>query len=119
MIGTVNNESPNNVSEAQIHPVYRKKTITSVNNNKTIFDIVSQITVLVCLVGLGIVVGIADSVEPSNFNLEEYHWLPFSLLLYGPVIGWISVFTIMFTRNAAMREGIWRTIKHTFKRNQE
>ena len=45
-------------------------------------DIVTQITILVALVGIGIAVLIADGVEPNKLNLEEYHWSMYCRILY-------------------------------------
>ena len=116
-LGTVNNESTNHISDVQIPSVNRKKAIISGNQNKIVFGIVPQIFVFLSFVGIGILIRIADSVEPTNFNLEEYHWISDSLIIYAPSTGCIALLAVIFTGNS-IREFIWRKIKFTFGRNQ-
>ena len=89
----------------------------SMTKNKTIFDLLTQITSIFAFAIIGITIIISEGVEPKKFNLPEYKYIPFTMQLYGPVIGYIAVHIILFTRNGAMRDRIWRKITSICRKN--
>ena len=95
----------------------RRSDADSMNKNKTIFDLLTQITSIFAFAIIGTTVIISEGVEPKNLNLPEYKYIPFTMQLYGPVIGYIAVHIILFTRNEAMRDRIWRKITSICKSN--
>ena len=119
-LGTLeNNECSNNASSDAQRPSNRtKKTIKSLNNSKTILDMVTQTTFLLCLFAIGVMVRISDEVEPKHYNLDKHKYIPISVQIYLPFFGFVAIHTVLFTRNQAMRQNIWSKLKINFRTNQ-
>ena len=125
---TASNEKPHQLGimgvEAQNEGIHSPNTShkhhsdpDSMNKNRTIFDLLTQIASLFGFAIIGVTVIISEGVEPKNLNLPEYKYIPFTMQLYGPVIGYIAVHIILFTRNGAMRGLIWRKITSKCRSN--
>ena len=117
-LGKIEDENTISVSESQRTSQKTKKAISSVNKNKTILDMITQITFLLGIVIIGIAIKISDEVEPKNYNLKRYKYIPLTIQIIGPFIGYIALHTILFRRNTLMRQTIWRRIKSPFGRKQ-
>lgn len=117
-LGTIENDNTISVTNSQRPSQNTKKGFTSSNKNKTILDMITQITFLLCLVIIGITVRISDEVEPKNYNLKKYKYIPLTIHFFGPVFGYIAFYAILFRRNTLMRQTIWRRIKSQVGRKQ-
>ena len=117
-LGTIENDNAMNFSDSQKPPEKTKKANKSFNTNKTILDMITQITFLLCIVFIGITIRISEDIEPKNYNLKRYKYIPLTSQIIGPVIGYIILHTILFRRNTLMRQTIWKKIKCQFGRKQ-
>ena len=117
-LGTLENEGSNNNSDGAKSTRKRMNTLKSLNNNATILDMATQITFLVSLCLIAIAIINSEHVEPRKMNLDEYKYIPFTIQIYGPFLGFLAIHTILFTRNVAMRQRIWRKVKINFRNNQ-
>ena len=88
------------------------------NNNKTIIDVATQFLFLVLLVVHGIIILISEHIEPKKTNVEEYQYIPYTIQIYGPFFCYIMVYTIMLTRNEAMRKTLWKKLKTSICKNK-
>ena len=114
-LGTIDNNSTNGDSDSQ-RPT--RRSVKSFNNSKTILDMVTHIVFLLVCIALGLAIKITDVVEPKNYNLEKYRFIPHIIQIYTPCLAYIAMHSILFTRNAKMRQGILKKIKSHCKRNQ-
>ena len=94
------------------------KSIKDHQNNKNILDMASQVTLLILLVTNGIIILVSETVEPKKINLKEYLYIPFFNQIYGPFLGYIMLFTILLTRNEAMRTTLLRKLHINTEKNQ-
>ena len=117
-LGVLNNENSANVNESQRSSRSTNATIKSLNNNKTILDVATQVILLICFVILGVVIMISHEVEPKKYNLDTHKYIPIAVQIYVPVFAYLANYTLLFLQNAAMRQTIWRKIKIDCKNNQ-
>ena len=117
-LGTIKNDNGISFSDGQKPSETTKKAIRSHNTNKTILDMITQLTFLLCILFIGIAIRISDDVEPKSYNLKRYKYIPLTIQIIGPFIGYITLHTILFRRNTLMRQTIWRKIKSQFGRKQ-
>ena len=87
-------------------------------NNKTIIDVATQFLFLVLLVVHGIIILISEHIEPKKTNVEEYQYIPYTIQIYVPFFCYIMVYTIMLTRNEAMRKTLWKKLETTICQNK-
>ena len=118
-LGILNNEPDNR----QIEVLRRRGDDTwsnkiNQNSNKTIIDIATQVIFLMYFVVTGIIISISEHVEPRKMNLDEYQYIPLTIQTYGPFFAYVIVFTILFTRNEAMRKSLWKKLKICSRKNQ-
>ena len=118
-LGILNNEPDNR----QIEVLRRRGDETwsnkiNQNSNKTIIDIATQVIFLMYFVVTGIIISISEHVEPRKMNLDEYQYIPLTIQTYGPFFAYVIVFTILFTRNEAMRKSLWKKLKICSRKNQ-
>ena len=105
----------NNESKSQGN---MSKSIKDQQNNKNILDMASQVTLLLLLVTNGVIILISETVELKKINLKEYRYIPFFNQIYGPFLGYIMLFTILLTRNEAMRTTLMRKMHIKTNKNQ-
>jgi len=117
-LGTIEDDNTISISDSQRPSLKTKKASTSLNKNKTILDMITQITFLLGIIIIGITIRISDEVEPKNYNLKRYKYIPLTIQIIGPFILYIALHTILFRRNTLMRQTIWRRIKSQFGRKQ-
>ena len=117
-LGTLENEGSNDDSDGSRPSRKGTNTLKSLNSNRTILDMATQLTFLISLGVIGVAVLNSEIVEPRKMNLDEYKYIPFTILIYGPFTGYLAIHTILFTRNVAMRQRLWRKMKINFKNNQ-
>ena len=117
-LGTLENEGSNNNSDGPRSTRKRINTLKNLNNNATILDMATQITFLVSLCIIAVAIINSEHLEPRMMNLDEYKYIPFTIQIYGPFVGFLAIHTILFTRNVAMRQRLWRKIRVNCKNNQ-
>ena len=81
------------------------------DEHKTLFGLISQFTLLMCLLAFGFAIKSGIGIEPMRFNEEKNHWIPLSMLIYGPVAASSSCIIIVFVKNAQLRQKIWQGTK--------
>ena len=117
-LGKIEDENTISVSDSQRTSRKTKKGIPSLNKNKAILDMITQITFLLGFVIIGIAIRISDDVEPKNYNLKRYKYIPLTIQIIGPFIAYSLGTVILFKRNSPMRQTIWRRIKSQFGAKQ-
>ena len=117
-LGTLENEGSNHNSDGPRSTRKRINTLKNLNNNATILDMATQITFLVSLSIIAVAIINSEHLEPRMLNLDEYKYVPFTIQIYGPFFGFLAIHTILFTRNVAMRQRLWRKIRINCKNNQ-
>ena len=86
------------------------------DEHKTLFGLISQFTVLACLLAFGFAIKSGIGIEPIRLNEEKNHWIPLSMLIYGPVAASTSCIMIVFVKNAQLRQKIWQGTKKLFNK---
>ena len=117
-LGTLENEGSNQNSDGPRSTRKRINTLKNLNNNATILDMATQITFLVSLSIIAVAIINSEHLEPRMLNLDEYKYIPFTIQIYGPFVGFLAIHTILFTRNVVMRQRLWRKVRINCKNNQ-
>ena len=118
-LGTITNGHENNTAgRARGQQDENKSNHDLQKNNKTIIDVATQFLFLVLLVVHGIIILISEYVEPKKTNVDEYQYIPYTIQIYGPFFCYVTVYTIMLTRNEAMRKSLWKKLKICICNNQ-
>ena len=110
-LGTINNEYENNdPEETRRRQNENKLNKYHQNSNKTIIDIATQAFFLALLVIYGVIILVSENVEPNKINIDLHQYIPYTIQIYGPFFAYITVYTIMFTRNEAMRKTLGKKL---------
>ena len=117
-LGIIDNERMNNVEDVERSTCKAPRTTKTLNSSQTLLDILTQITFLLCLVAVAVAIRYGEEVEPKSYNMEKYRNIALMVQIYLPCVGFTALHTVLFARNAAMRQRIWKKIKVIFKRNQ-
>ena len=117
-LGILDNEVHKEIANIQQTSQKKKTNVESLNKNRTIFDLFTQITFIVSFIIIGVTIKISEGVEPEMYNLPEYKYIPLTIQLYGPIMGYIAVHVMLFTRNGTMRQFLWRKLPLIFRRHR-
>lgn len=117
-LGIMDNEAHNEIANIQQNSQKKKNNIESLNKNRTIFDLLTQVTFIVSFIIIGATIMISEGVESQKYNLPEYKYIPLTIQLYGPIMGYIAVHIMLFTRNGTMRQFLWRKLGLSFRRHR-
>jgi hypothetical protein len=117
-LGTLQPGNGENIPNVGVPSVNNQNDLGFRNKNKTLFGLFTQLIILIFLLALGFVIRSAGRVEPRLINTDEYNWGPLVMLLYGPVAASTWTIIVVIGKNFRLREGAWRKIQRTFRRNQ-
>ena len=117
-IGILPSRNEQNPRNPNGRPQNERQQVTIRKESVKLFGLMIQLTVLGCLLGIGIGVRKAINVEPNKWNNEQHHWIPMLFLIYTPIAISTSGLILVFSQNSRLREKIRRRIRLVLNRNQ-
>ena len=115
-LGTNNSDCLDKIHANQSFRGRKTQMIRISSNNKPILDLVTHIAVFTALLSFGIVIIIADNIEPKQLNLEKYNWIPLTIQMFGPLIGAVAIVILLLNMHDTVRRVIFGKMFGLFRR---